>query len=56
MIPLFTEEGFLPEGLHFTQRKEFRERFAVFDRSDRRLRIYDQLENLFDAARASGIV
>lgn len=56
MIPEFTEEGFLPEGIHAATRKEFEDRFVVFDHSDRRLRVYELLGRLLDEARVSGIV
>jgi hypothetical protein len=34
MIPAFTDEGFLPKGIHTATRKEFEERFVVFKGSD----------------------
>lgn len=56
MIPAFTEQGFLPPGIHQATRDEFKERFVIFRRSDRRLRIFDQLEQLLDQAAQAGIV
>jgi hypothetical protein len=56
MIPAFTEDGFLPEGIHRATRKDFEERFVIFDGSDRRFRIYDKLAKLIDEAAKSGII
>jgi hypothetical protein len=56
MIPAFTEHGFLPPGIHRATLNEFKERFVVFKRSDRRLRIFEGLEKLLDQAMRSGIV
>ena len=56
MIPEFTEQGFLPPGIHQATRDEFRERFAIFQRSDRRLRLFEQLNQLLDQAAQAGIV
>jgi hypothetical protein len=56
MIPEFTEQGCLPPGIHRVTLDEFKERFVVFQRSDRRLRIFERLERLFDQAASSGIV
>src|SRR5438093_320772 len=56
MIPEFTEQGFLPPGIHQATLAEFKERFVVFQRSDRRFRIFEHLQKLFDQAVRSGIV
>ena len=56
MIPDFTEDGLLPAGIHQATRDEFRERFARFNRSDRRIRIHDQLDRLLDEAGKSSVV
>ena len=56
MIPEFTEQGFLPPGIHQATRNEFKERFAIFQRSDRRLRLFEQLNPLLDQAAQAGIV
>ena len=56
MIPEFTEQGFLPPGIHQATRDEFKERFARFQRSDRRLRLFEQLNQLLDQAVQAGIV
>lgn len=46
MLPEFDEYGFLPEGVWECDLAEFAKRFAVFRRSDRRLILYEKLENL----------
>jgi hypothetical protein len=56
MIPAFTEQGFLPPGIHQATVEEFKERFAVFQRSDRRFQIFEYLARFFDQAARSGIV
>jgi hypothetical protein len=56
MIPEFTEHGFLPPGIHQATLAECKERFAVFQRSDRRFHIFAHLQNLFEQAAQSGIV
>ena len=56
MIPDWTELGLLPEGVHKATWKEFKERFAFFADSDRRIRICDQLERLWKDAKTAGIV
>lgn len=56
MIPEFTAQGLLPPGIHQATVEEFKERFVVFQRSDRRFRIFASLEKLFDQAVRSGLV
>ena len=56
MIPAFTEQGFLPPGIYQATLDEFKERFVIFQRSDRRLRLFVQLEKLLDQAARAGIV
>lgn len=56
MIPELTEQGFLPPGVHQATRDEFKERFVFFQRSDRRLRIFEQIDKLLDQATQAGIV
>ena len=56
MIPDFTEDGLLAIGIHQATRDEFRDRFAIVDGSDRRVRIFEQLDRLLDEAAKSGIV
>jgi len=52
MIPEFMETGFLPQGIHRAAVDEFKSRFARFSRSDRRIRLFEQLERLIlDASR-----
>jgi hypothetical protein len=56
MIPSFTEQGFLPPGIYRATLDEFKERFVVFHRSDRRFRIFAQLEKLLDQVAQTRIV
>ena len=56
MIPNLTENGFLPVGIHPAILEELEERFAVFDRSDQRFRIFEKLKALIGEARTAGIV
>lgn len=56
MIPAFTEQGFLPPGIYQATLDKFKERFVVFQRSDRQLRLFIQLEKLLDQAVRVGIV
>ncbi len=51
MIPEFNEQGLLPAGIHRTDLDGFRERFVVFDQSDRRFRVFEQLERLAMASK-----
>jgi hypothetical protein len=46
MIPPLTHAGLLPPGIHRATIAEFEEQFVRFQRSDRRLRIYDGLRRL----------
>jgi len=56
MLPEFTEDGLLPAGIHRATLAQFKERFAVFSRSDRRFQIGKQIERLIADARRSEIV
>jgi hypothetical protein len=56
MIPLFDTDGDLPQGMHQTTWTAFRERFCIFARSDRRLRLCRQIEQMLEEAHASHIV
>jgi len=55
-IPDLNEEGFRPPGIHRINLTDFRERFAIFNRSDRRLRVYGQLERFIAEVTKSVIV
>ena len=55
MIPPFDADGDLPQGLHQTAWTAFRERFCIFARSDRRLRLCRQIEQMIEEAQASHI-
>jgi len=56
MIPPFDADGDLPQGMHQAAWTPFRERFCIFARSDRRLRLCQQIEQLLEEAQASHIV
>jgi hypothetical protein len=56
MIPEFTENGVLPAGIHAATLEQFEERFAIFDQSDQRIRVFKKLKALIDEAWKSGIV
>ena len=56
MIPPFDAEGDLPQGMHQTAWAAFRERFCIFVRSERRLRLCRQIEQMLGEAQASYIV
>jgi hypothetical protein len=56
VLPDFTEEGFLPAGVHPASFAEFEKRFVYFARSDRRFRVFDSLRELYRQASRSGIV
>jgi hypothetical protein len=56
MIPPFDADGDLPQGLHQVVWTAFKERFCIFVRSDRRLRLYRQIEQMLEEAQASHIV
>ena len=56
MLPDFTENGLLPEGIHRATFEEFEKRFAYFDLSDKRFRLFDKLRELYHQVRQSGIV
>jgi hypothetical protein len=56
MIPDFSDDGLLPPGIHPATQDEFEKRFSIFNRSDRRLRLYENLGRLIDDARSSGII
>ena len=56
MLPEFTDDGLLPPGIHRSDIAEFKRRFAVFNRSDRRWEIFQKIEALLTEAKRSGIV
>lgn len=55
MIPDCNESGLLPAGVHRATFEEFERRFAYFDASDRRFRIFDKFRDLHSQAKTSGI-
>lgn len=56
MIPPFDSGGDLPTGVYQATWSEFKDRFCIFGRSDQRLKLCRQIEQLFREARASQIV
>ena len=56
MLPDFTDNGLLPPGIHRATVAEFRARFAVFSRSDRRWKIFQKIDALLTEAKRSEIV
>ena len=56
MIPNLTEVGLLPAGIHPATLEELAERFAFFDQTDQRLRVFEKLKALVSEARIAGIV
>ena len=56
MIPNLTEVGLLPAGIHPATLEELTERFAFFDRTDQRLRVFEKLKAMVSEARIAGIV
>jgi hypothetical protein len=51
MIPPLTEAGLLPPGIHGATTSEFEDRFVRFQRSDRRMRLFDGLQRLLTEIR-----
>jgi hypothetical protein len=45
-IPALNSDGLLPPGIHGTTLDEIRQRFGSFQDSDRRVRLFDRLEQL----------
>ncbi len=48
MLPDFDENGFLPEGVWDCSVNELQKRFAVFRRSDQRLKLFAKLEQFLE--------
>jgi hypothetical protein len=55
-IPRLEPTGFLPVGIHNCTLAEIRERFGVFQRTDRRLQLIAKLEEFIAEAKKSGIL
>jgi hypothetical protein len=51
MIPLFSPAGLLPAGIHSATIAECEERFAQFDQSDRRIRLFENVRRLYEEVR-----
>lgn len=56
MIPPFEEHGVLPDGLHDCTIGEVAERFGKFRTSDRRLRLWGELRDFINEAKASAAI
>ena len=54
-IPSFTRNGVLPEGVHVCTMEELRLRFGRFQDSDRRVDLFNRLEQLVADLRKSGL-
>ena len=55
-IPGLNDAGLLPAGVHDCTLDEGRQRFGVFQTTDRRPKLYDKLEALVQEAWATGLV
>lgn len=55
-IPEFTTEGLLPPGAFCVEWTTFETRFALFKKSNQRIRVANLLRHLFEEACRSGIV
>jgi hypothetical protein len=56
MIPEFTEDGFLPEGIHRASLSKFEERFVTMPGTFARRKVFGHLRELLQEAAESGIV
>jgi hypothetical protein len=54
-VPDLTDNGLLPVGLHECTLEELREAFGRFNRSDRRPRLFRNLERYCDEVSAAGV-
>ena len=54
-IPEFNEHGLLPPGIHDCTMQEAQQRFARFQRSDRRARLFVRFEDYMREVRMAGI-
>jgi len=54
-IPSLNEHGLLPDGLHECTAEEVRATFGVFNASDRRPRLFRDLERYLSEVQAAGI-
>ncbi len=55
MIPEFDADGDLPPGIHLATLTEVERRYGRFNASDRRVKLFARLAQIFNLARASGI-
>jgi hypothetical protein len=56
VIPALTSDGLLPPGIHSASLDDVRQRFAIFQDSDQRLRVFDGLQRLVADAISSGVI
>src|SRR5688500_1841940 len=56
MIPPFTEDGFLPPGVHTATLAEFEERFVSSTSSARRRKLFEGLRELIQDARRTSFI
>jgi hypothetical protein len=55
-IPGLNDAGLLPPGVHDCTLDELRQRFGVFQTTDRRPKLFDKLQQLVQEAWATGFV
>jgi hypothetical protein len=55
-IPVFNEQGWLPEGIHQCTVEEAETRFGNFQTSDRRPQLWREFKQFHQEARATGLV
>jgi hypothetical protein len=55
-IPLFNEDGWLPEGIHDCTLEEAAEQFGAFQRSDRRPELWARFIEFVREAKTSGLI
>jgi predicted nucleotidyltransferase len=56
MIPEFDEDGDLPVGIHRVMLDEIKVRFARFTTSDRRIMLFETLEQFIKTAQQTGVI
>ena len=54
MLPDLNKHGFLPEGVWDCSLVELSKRFAVFAESDKRIKLFQRLENLLEEVKKTG--
>lgn len=56
MLPPLNQDGFLPEGVHDCTPDEVARRFACFQESDQRPRLWSHFKEFLKAATATGMI